>query len=199
MSGAHTYRFDEWTVHVLDLVDAVSAAWPSVRAPDLDGGHVNTLPPCVYVCPRQSLSASVHTCTRQRPPSLVTGREAAACEMRAATQGWGVTQGSDIGGGTCQCIPTERDGYAFSASLSELLHDCIYTPLDELAIALGFLNILFWGVSQLPQLYQNYLRGNVQGLSLLFLLGWAVADTASLLGCMLTQQQAYMTFTSGYF
>ncbi|KAL1524487.1 hypothetical protein AB1Y20_019381 [Prymnesium parvum] len=99
----------------------------------------------------------------------------------------------------CRCLPVERSGHHYSELLSSLLHDCVYTPLDQVAVVLGFLNIVFWAVSQCPQLYKNYLRGNCQGLSLLFLLGWAVADTASLLGCLLTQQQAYMTFTSAYF
>ncbi|KAL3922275.1 MAG: hypothetical protein SGPRY_004617 [Prymnesium sp.] len=99
----------------------------------------------------------------------------------------------------CLCAPLEREGYHYSAFLSYLLWECIYSPMDALAVALGFMNIFFWAVSQLPQLYQNYVHGNCQGLSLLFLLCWAVADAASLLGCMLTQQPIYMTFTSGYF
>ena len=99
----------------------------------------------------------------------------------------------------CVCVPAERDGFAYNPWLSHLTHSCVYSPRDTLAVLLGFLNICFWLVSQMPQMWENYQRGSVQGLSFSFLLGWCLADAAALLGCILTSQEAYMTGTAGYF
>lgn len=66
-------------------------------------------------------------------------------------------------------------------------------------VALGFINIGFWILSQVPQLWENHKRKNVAGLSGAFLFGWLVADSAALLGCSLTEQEPWLIATAGYY
>ena len=64
---------------------------------------------------------------------------------------------------------------------------------------MGFINIGFWILSQVPQLWENHKRKNVAGLSGAFLFGWLVADSAALLGCSLTEQEPWLIATAGYY
>ncbi|KAH9323672.1 hypothetical protein KI387_018311, partial [Taxus chinensis] len=79
-------------------------------------------------------------------------------------------------------------------------NECIYTPWDMVAFAIGLSSVCFWIVAQVPQLISNFSRQSTDGLSPWFLLQWLAGDATNLLGCLLTGDQlATETITAAYF
>lgn len=63
----------------------------------------------------------------------------------------------------------------------------------------GQLSFVIWLFAQSPQLYTNYRRGSVDGLSPVFLTQWMLGDATNLLGCVLTQQLPFQIAVATYF
>uniref|UniRef100_A0A0D6R0G8 PQ-loop repeat family protein / transmembrane family protein n=1 Tax=Araucaria cunninghamii TaxID=56994 RepID=A0A0D6R0G8_ARACU len=79
-------------------------------------------------------------------------------------------------------------------------NECIYTPWDMVAFAVGLSSVCFWVVAQVPQFISNCSRQSADGLSPWFLVQWLAGDSFNLLGCLLTGDQlATETITAGYF
>ncbi|GLJ32886.1 hypothetical protein SUGI_0662290 [Cryptomeria japonica] len=79
-------------------------------------------------------------------------------------------------------------------------NECIYTPWDMVAFAIGLSSVCFWIVAQVPQFISNFARQSADGLSPWFLVQWLAGDASNLLGCLLTGDQlATETITAAYF
>ncbi|SJX61633.1 uncharacterized protein SRS1_12618 [Sporisorium reilianum f. sp. reilianum] len=63
----------------------------------------------------------------------------------------------------------------------------------------GTLSFVVWLFAQSPQLYENYRRGSVDGLSPVFLTQWMLGDATNLIGCILTQQLPFQIAVATYF
>ncbi|PWN18898.1 hypothetical protein BCV69DRAFT_272767 [Microstroma glucosiphilum] len=63
----------------------------------------------------------------------------------------------------------------------------------------GTASFTVWLFAQSPQLYENYRRKSVSGLSLVFLTQWIVADVLNLVGAFLTQQLPFQIAVAFYF
>lgn len=63
----------------------------------------------------------------------------------------------------------------------------------------GTLSFTIWLFAQSPQLYENYRRGSVDGLSPVFLTQWMLGDATNLIGCVLTQQLPFQIAVATYF
>ncbi|SNX83351.1 uncharacterized protein MEPE_02058 [Melanopsichium pennsylvanicum] len=63
----------------------------------------------------------------------------------------------------------------------------------------GTLSFCVWLFAQSPQLYENYRRGSVDGLSPVFLTQWMLGDVTNLIGCVLTQQLPFQIAVATYF
>ncbi|EST07525.2 Cystinosin/ERS1p repeat [Kalmanozyma brasiliensis GHG001] len=63
----------------------------------------------------------------------------------------------------------------------------------------GTFSFVVWLFAQSPQLYENYRRGSVDGLSAVFLTQWMLGDATNLIGCILTQQLPFQIAVSTYF
>ncbi len=72
----------------------------------------------------------------------------------------------------CICEPAQISGYDYSTWIAQVFHDCVYTPTDYISFALGMLSLALYMVSMVPQLWSNYCRKTVEGLSLGFLTVW---------------------------
>eukprot|EP00732_Lithocolla_globosa_P001794 Lithocolla_globosa_v1_NODE_986_length_2986_cov_12.865575.p1 type:complete len:323 gc:universal NODE_986_length_2986_cov_12.865575:1832-2800(+) len=99
----------------------------------------------------------------------------------------------------CVCEPAEVAGYPFILWMGQVFSDCVYSPLDQAAVYLGFVNIFFWAICLFPQLYKNYVNKEVGGLSLSFLIAWLLGGFSNLLGCILTNQLPTQLYTAIYF
>ncbi len=73
--------------------------------------------------------------------------------------------------------------------------------LDRQAVSdlSGTFSFVIWLFAQSPQLYENYRRGSVEGLSAVFLTQWMLGDATNLIGCVLTQQLPFQIAVSTYF
>jgi uncharacterized protein with PQ loop repeat len=63
----------------------------------------------------------------------------------------------------------------------------------------GTASFAIWLFAQSPQLYENYRRGSVDGLSPVFLTQWMLGDATNLIGCILTQQLPFQIAVATYF
>lgn len=70
---------------------------------------------------------------------------------------------------------------------------------QTISSATGTLSFIIWLFAQSPQLYENYRRGSIDGLSSVFLTQWMLGDATNLLGCILTQQLPFQIAVATYF
>jgi len=77
---------------------------------------------------------------------------------------------------------------------------CVVTPVEIGGFYLGLFSILCWFLVYIPQLYENYKRGQCEdALSIWFLLFWLMGDGCNLAGCLLTHQFPIQTMTAIYY
>lgn len=62
---------------------------------------------------------------------------------------------------------------------------CLCSTKDEIALSLGVVSVITWGVAEIPQIVTNYKQKSAEGLSIAFLMTWVLGDFFNLLGCML--------------
>ncbi|GJN06249.1 hypothetical protein PR202_ga23958 [Eleusine coracana subsp. coracana] len=62
---------------------------------------------------------------------------------------------------------------------------CLCSPKDGVALTLGLLSVISWGVAEVPQIITNYRQKSTEGLSIAFLMTWIVGDLFNLVGCFL--------------
>uniref|UniRef100_A0A0E0MUD1 PQ-loop repeat family protein / transmembrane family protein n=1 Tax=Oryza rufipogon TaxID=4529 RepID=A0A0E0MUD1_ORYRU len=62
---------------------------------------------------------------------------------------------------------------------------CLCSTRDGMALTLGLLSVISWGVAEVPQIITNYKHKSTEGLSLAFLMTWIVGDFFNLIGCFL--------------
>ncbi|XP_006644034.1 uncharacterized protein LOC102703908 [Oryza brachyantha] len=62
---------------------------------------------------------------------------------------------------------------------------CLCSTRDGMALTLGLLSVISWGVAEVPQIITNYKQKSTEGLSLAFLMTWIVGDLFNLIGCFL--------------
>ena len=55
-----------------------------------------------------------------------------------------------------------------------LFNDCVCGLRDEVSFYLGLFSILLWAIAEIPQIIANWRTGNSEGISLAFILTWAV-------------------------
>ncbi|KAI8919099.1 hypothetical protein DFJ77DRAFT_497609 [Powellomyces hirtus] len=99
----------------------------------------------------------------------------------------------------CVCDPPVVDGYEYVEWIAHHTGECVYTPLQFSAFVCGMLALACFVVGLLPQMYKNYTRGDVSGLSLGLLTIWAVGDVTGLVGAVLTGQSVAQRLCAGYF
>ncbi|TPX55692.1 hypothetical protein PhCBS80983_g05104 [Powellomyces hirtus] len=99
----------------------------------------------------------------------------------------------------CVCDPPVVDGYEYVEWIAHHTGECVYTPLQFSAFMCGMLALACFVVGLLPQMYKNYTRGDVSGLSLGLLTIWAVGDVTGLVGAVLTGQSVAQRLCAGYF
>ncbi|KAI9142542.1 PQ loop repeat-domain-containing protein [Paraphysoderma sedebokerense] len=99
----------------------------------------------------------------------------------------------------CVCDPPVIDDYAYSQFWGSYFGECIYTPSQNVAMIAGLISILLYGVAMVPQLWKNYQRKCVAGLSLGLLLVWTFGDIANTIGAILTTQFSTQQYTGVYF
>ncbi|KAJ3016823.1 PQ loop repeat-containing protein 2 [Thoreauomyces humboldtii] len=99
----------------------------------------------------------------------------------------------------CVCDPTVVDGFHYSEWVATFSGECVYTPLEFTAFLCGLLALACFIVGLLPQMYKNYQRGDVEGLSLGLLIIWATGDVTGFLGAILTPQSVTLRLCSAYF
>ncbi|KAK0548078.1 hypothetical protein OC845_003773 [Tilletia horrida] len=63
----------------------------------------------------------------------------------------------------------------------------------------GSLSFCIWLFAQTPQIYENYERGSVAGLSPFFLIQWMFGDLTNLIGAVLTHQLFFQIALAAYF
>lgn len=56
---------------------------------------------------------------------------------------------------------------------------------DGVALTLGVVSVVSWGVAEVPQIVSNYREKSTEGLSIAFLATWIVGDILNLVGCFL--------------
>ncbi|TVU22588.1 hypothetical protein EJB05_32298 [Eragrostis curvula] len=62
---------------------------------------------------------------------------------------------------------------------------CLCSPKDGVALTLGLLSVISWGVAEVPQIITNYRQKSTEGLSIAFLMTWIIGDLFNLVGCFL--------------
>ncbi|CAD5180047.1 unnamed protein product [Musa acuminata subsp. malaccensis] len=62
---------------------------------------------------------------------------------------------------------------------------CLCSVKDGMALFLGTISIISWGIAEVPQIITNYRQKSTEGLSIAFLLTWVVGDLFNFIGCLL--------------
>jgi uncharacterized protein with PQ loop repeat len=77
--------------------------------------------------------------------------------------------------------------------------ECIHSTRQEASFYFGILSLLCWILAQLPQIVTNWKNGSTEGLSLLLLLQWVIADSFNCLGTILIQSLPTQIVVSVYY
>ncbi|KAI3659683.1 hypothetical protein MP638_006466 [Amoeboaphelidium occidentale] len=99
----------------------------------------------------------------------------------------------------CTCDPVYKDGHHYVEWIGMYFKDCVYTPLEISGFFFGIISVLLFIVALFPQLYKNYQRKTVEGLSFGFLLTWLLGDISNMFGAFLTNQYPTVKYTGLYF
>lgn len=102
-------------------------------------------------------------------------------------------------GRSCVCSPRTVDGFEYVPWIGRLFGDCVYTPTDQTSFVLGLISLGAYILCLLPQLWHNFKRKSVEGLSFTLVLVWAVADMLNFMGTLLTHQLPIQRAVSLYF
>ncbi|XP_078177057.1 vacuolar lysine transporter YPQ1-like isoform X1 [Carex rostrata] len=62
---------------------------------------------------------------------------------------------------------------------------CLCGTKDGVALSLGLLSVVSWGVAEIPQIITNHKTKSAEGLSIAFLTTWIVGDLFNMIGCFL--------------
>ncbi|KAI4386612.1 hypothetical protein MLD38_004530 [Melastoma candidum] len=62
---------------------------------------------------------------------------------------------------------------------------CLCGTKDGVALSLGMISVMCWGVAEVPQIITNYKLKLNEGISIAFLSTWIAGDLFNLLGCIL--------------
>ncbi|KAI5777153.1 PQ loop repeat-domain-containing protein [Geopyxis carbonaria] len=84
-------------------------------------------------------------------------------------------------------------------AISRTFGTCIPSYMSLLSITCGLLSIVSWLFAQMPQIWKNYSRGSVEGLSLGFLAIWLAGDVCNLLGALWTGQMWFQQVVGAYY
>jgi uncharacterized protein with PQ loop repeat len=72
---------------------------------------------------------------------------------------------------------------------------CLCSPKDGVALTLGLLSVISWGVAEVPQIITNYRHKSTEGLSIAFLMTWIVGYAPALslfFGCVFFYEVSYV-------
>lgn len=95
------------------------------------------------------------------------------------------------------CICEEN---AYKGLIKDIFKICAYNPTEYAGFIAGIISILIWIITQFPQIVINYKTKSANGLSIYFLILWAIGDTLNLTACLLTGDQTQMQiYTAIYF
>ncbi|KAK5672081.1 hypothetical protein QVD99_001893 [Batrachochytrium dendrobatidis] len=99
----------------------------------------------------------------------------------------------------CICFPEKVDGARYIQWIGTYFGDCIYGLTDQISFYAGLAGIAAYAVSMFPQLYKNYQRKAVDGLSAGLVLLWLFGDISNLIGTVLLDQFPTQQLTASYF
>jgi solute carrier family 66 (lysosomal lysine-arginine transporter), member 1 len=77
--------------------------------------------------------------------------------------------------------------------------DCVYSKWDKLSFFLGLLSLILCEIAIIPQVYKNFKRKSVKGISLTFVLAWTVGDILNMTGTVLNAQLPTQEFSAMVF
>ena len=95
---------------------------------------------------------------------------------------------SSISSDSIDCTCPIVDGYHHVQWVGTWFGDCIRTPFEKLSFLLGLISLFCYFVALFPQMYHNYKRKSVDGLSFSLLLQWTIGDLSNYIGTITTQQ-----------
>ncbi|KAL7712392.1 Uncharacterized protein QTN25_009939 [Entamoeba marina] len=97
------------------------------------------------------------------------------------------------------CFCPDVDGQAAYPFFEDHFHTCMYSPIDVISYICGLINIGFWILAQVPQIWKLYRTKKPESLSITFLVMWLGGDFTNLIGCIFTNQTQTQLLTSIYF
>jgi len=100
--------------------------------------------------------------------------------------------------GNCEC-DAEFEGHKVVAFVERVFSDCLYSWTDIISFIFGWISILCWAICMFPQFWVNYKIKRVDGLSVMFLVEWALGDVCNFIGCWLTKALPTQKIQAGYF
>ncbi|KAI9352805.1 PQ loop repeat-domain-containing protein [Obelidium mucronatum] len=99
----------------------------------------------------------------------------------------------------CVCDPEIVDGYHYVKLIALTFGDCVHTPTEITSFVFGFISLACFGVAFFPQIWLNYTRKSVEGLSFGLMVFWVFGDIGNLIGSILTNQLALQIWVAAYF
>ncbi|KAJ3219981.1 PQ loop repeat-containing protein 2 [Dinochytrium kinnereticum] len=84
-------------------------------------------------------------------------------------------------------------------SIGTWFGDCVRTPAEIASFSSGIASLLCYIVALFPQMWMNYKRKSVEGLSAGLVVIWAFGDICNLTGAILTNQLRTQVFVATYF
>uniref|UniRef100_A0A5S6QFG6 PQ-loop repeat-containing protein n=1 Tax=Trichuris muris TaxID=70415 RepID=A0A5S6QFG6_TRIMR len=85
------------------------------------------------------------------------------------------------------------------AWIAEYFGQCVQNDVQLASFWIGLISLLLWFFPPIPQLYENYKRGQCGGVSVYFLLCWFLGDSLNLAGALLSRQLPTQIFVGIYY
>lgn len=97
------------------------------------------------------------------------------------------------------CLLVDPDGYPYVEWMYNLMGQCVHSPLEQSSFYVGLGSLALYIVSGIPQVIENFMKGNADGLSPYTLAMFIIGDSSNLLGAILTRQLFTQILLAIYF
>ncbi|KAG2374335.1 hypothetical protein C9374_010905 [Naegleria lovaniensis] len=97
------------------------------------------------------------------------------------------------------CLKLDPDGRPYIPWMYDVMGECVHSGLEQASFYVGLLSLVLYLFGGIPQVITTFRKGHADGLSVVTLAQWMIADGSNLIGAALTGQLFTQILLAAYF
>nr|CAG4707778.1 unnamed protein product [Naegleria fowleri] len=97
------------------------------------------------------------------------------------------------------CLKIDPDGRPYISWMYDVMGECVHSGLEQASFYVGLLSLVLYLFGGIPQVITTFRKGHADGLSVVTLAQWMIADGSNLIGAALTGQLFTQILLAAYF